>query len=466
MYIMKSITATLDNKYSSAQQFDKTYNVMDHIDSSRSVEYQAVGSNVYSPKTGAKIVKFRLSDDRAWLDPRSVRIQYKITNNTTAEDPKVENLYPIEAHGFFNRLRLMTRSSLIEDIGEYNRVHEMFQNLKPSNETSSALIEGFRNAPNPDTPIATDTTTPLPYFTEIRKGESMVVSFKPFSGLFDQSHYIPLSFLPLEIELELSTDPTANIISKDSAQGRTDKKYPEGFDVSELWSLSDFKILCDQKYFSPIYNNIFVNMMTQENGSYKIPINNYTSIYQTLLTNGPIDINISKSVHSLDRVYVSFYTTNTSRFPSKLRFQSYLKPFNFFYSAAFREDMLAYNPNNDIKRLSLRIGSLNFPDSPLSSNSLCYYYLSKVHPESSIALREYNLTKFISLFDLERAGASKDVLARGIDTNNKNLSLVVEWPPTEAASASAAPEPPNYIHVVLMNELMVNIFNTHVDILE
>ena len=122
---MKSITATLDNKYSHAQQFDKTYNVMDHIDSSRSVEYQAVGSNIYTSTSGARIVKFRLSDDRAWLDPTSVRIQYKITNKTSDID---EDLYPLESHGFFTRLRIMSRGSLIEDIGEYNRVHEMFKN--------------------------------------------------------------------------------------------------------------------------------------------------------------------------------------------------------------------------------------------------------------------------------------------------------------------------------------------------
>ena len=120
----------------------------------------------------------------------------------------------------------------------------------------------------------------------------------------------------------------------------------------------------------------------------------------------------------------------------------------------------------DIKRLSLRIGSFNFPDSPLSSNSLCYYYLSKVHPETSIPLTEYNSCKFISLFDLERAGASTDVLARGVDTNNKNLSLYVEWPKAEPNGPNAPPEPPEYVHVVMVNELMINIFNTHVDILE
>ena len=82
--------------------------------------------------------------------------------------------------------------------------------------------------------------------------------------------------------------------------------------------------------------------------------------------------------------------------------------------------------------------------------------------KSYIPLLESNLTKFISLFNLERAGASNNVSARGIDTNNKNLSLYLEWP----AAADGVPKPPQYVHVVMMNELMVNIFNTHVDILE
>jgi len=142
---MKSITMDLNNKYSEPQKFDKTYNVMNHIDSSRSVEYQAIGSNIYSAKTGVKVVKFRLSDDRAWLDPSSVRIQYTIKNTALPPNPEtVYNLYPIKSHGFFRRLRLMSRSAVIEDVGEYNRVHEMFQNLKPDNETKCEFIEGLK----------------------------------------------------------------------------------------------------------------------------------------------------------------------------------------------------------------------------------------------------------------------------------------------------------------------------------
>ena len=73
-------------------------------------------------------------------------------------------------------------------------------------------------------------------------------------------------------------------------------------------------------------------MMTQENGSYKIPINAFTSIYQTLQNKGPIDINISKSVHSLDRVYVSYYSKplETTEIPVKIKEAIYLKAFNYF----------------------------------------------------------------------------------------------------------------------------------------
>ena len=142
---MKSITGGLDVKLSDAQNFNKLYNVMDHIGSQRSVEYQAVGSNIYTSTSGARIVKFRLSDDRAWLDPSIIRIQYRIK---TLSGVATENLYPRTSHGFFTRMRLMSRGSLLEDIGEYNRVHEMFQNLKADNETKGDFIEGFKNSPS------------------------------------------------------------------------------------------------------------------------------------------------------------------------------------------------------------------------------------------------------------------------------------------------------------------------------
>ena len=109
----------------------------------------------------------------------------------------------------------------------------------------------------------------------------------------------------------------------------------------------------------------------------------------------------------------------------------------------------------------MRLGSINFPDNPLNSNSVCYYYLDKVHPQTSINMEEYFSNKFISVFNLERAAADSNTLARGIDTNNKNVSLSVDFP-----EVAGKPNKPTYIHVVLMNELLINIFSTHIDILE
>ena len=117
--------------------------------------------------------------------------------------------------------------------------------------------------------------------------------------------------------------------------------------------------------------------------------------------------------------------------------------------------------------MGLRIGSLQFPDMPLNSSSLCYYYLDKCHAENSIDLLEYHTDKFISVFNLERASADSNILARGIDTNNKNLSLTVEFPnEVPEDTPNAPPKMPTYVHVVMVNEMMVNSFNTYVDILE
>ena len=149
----------------------------------------------------------------AWLDPTSVRIQYKIENTVGGAN---ENLYPIRSHGFFTRMRIMSRGTLIEDISDYARVHEMFENLKPLNKNMSDSLEGFKNNLNLDIPVPPvnpEIYVPFAYFTKIEQGGSMVVSFRPFSGIFNQNHYIPLSILPLEVEFELSRDPRFNIIS-------------------------------------------------------------------------------------------------------------------------------------------------------------------------------------------------------------------------------------------------------------
>ena len=46
--------------------------------------FWAIGSNVYAPTTGTKVMKFQLSGEQGtWLDPGSVRLQFAVRNKET-----------------------------------------------------------------------------------------------------------------------------------------------------------------------------------------------------------------------------------------------------------------------------------------------------------------------------------------------------------------------------------------------
>ncbi len=52
-----------------------------YVTDRKSSTFWAVGSNIYTPVSGVKVVKFQLNgDDGNWLDPNSVVIQFTITN--------------------------------------------------------------------------------------------------------------------------------------------------------------------------------------------------------------------------------------------------------------------------------------------------------------------------------------------------------------------------------------------------
>ena len=63
-----------------------------YINERKSVSFYASGSNIYSPG-GTTLLKFHLTDDSAWLDPSTLRLQFKL-NNTGGEVLKLLNTNP------------------------------------------------------------------------------------------------------------------------------------------------------------------------------------------------------------------------------------------------------------------------------------------------------------------------------------------------------------------------------------
>ena len=167
-----------------------------YVQERRSVSLQTEGSNSYSPTAGTRVIRFKLSTE-GWLDPSTVRVVMNVISTDPGTELFPKALRPIEpVHAFFRRLRITMRGVVIEDIMEYNRVHEMFDILCPPQTRMNTAAQGFghnnnnRYLDDPNELLGIDAT--------------MTVCFKPLSGILMQSNLIPLRYCPLEIELELA----------------------------------------------------------------------------------------------------------------------------------------------------------------------------------------------------------------------------------------------------------------------
>ena len=160
-----------------------------YVHTLRNVMYNAIGSNIYSSVSGARIVKFMLSDSRGWLDPKSIRVAFDIVNTNGTEN---KLLKPLNPWGFFSRLRILSRGQIIHDISEYNRIHAMMSLLQSQNKAELEDIEGcmnplFSNLTPGDPGEIADLHSSVWFKTyrKIRPHERTTVLLKPFCNLLD-----------------------------------------------------------------------------------------------------------------------------------------------------------------------------------------------------------------------------------------------------------------------------------------
>ena len=109
-----------------------------HITVRRQAYSYPTGASSFSSK-GNRVIRFQLTSDSEWLDPSTLALQVKITNNTgsavtvVAPDPSA----------FFMRWRCWVGGTLVEDVQNYNRVAEMFRRLCPADHNTMQSAMGF-----------------------------------------------------------------------------------------------------------------------------------------------------------------------------------------------------------------------------------------------------------------------------------------------------------------------------------
>ena len=136
-----------------------------YVTDRRSVSFFPQGSNIYKPETGTKVIKIALTGTGEWLDPSTVQLQFQLKNE---ENKKL--LVAGGPHSFIRRARLMCGGTVVEDIDQYNRVHEMMSVLSGDKNRDMDDISGTMNRWDAD---------PLYYYINNNKMNSTNLGERP-----------------------------------------------------------------------------------------------------------------------------------------------------------------------------------------------------------------------------------------------------------------------------------------------
>jgi hypothetical protein len=231
----------------------------------------------------------------------------------------------------------------------------------------------------------------------IKAGSFQTVMFKPLCGLFNQSKYLPLRYMPIEIELELADNEAPIITNLNTAFTAAN--------TSISWTIQNCQIKCDILSLDNALDNSYVNHLLGGN-TLNIVYDTYIYSIQTV-TSGDCQVHVSRSLTSLRSVFMSLYKTFTEG-----RIICYNKSWNTFWSTmvgVFDGPINWKDSDNEIQHLQLMIGSKLYPQYPIRSHAACFYNLRKSLGIQANALHStdikgnaYRNNNFIVGFDTEQ----------------------------------------------------------------
>ena len=445
-----------------------------YITERKSSTFWAMGSNIYAPNSGTKVIKLVLNGD-GWLDPATVKVQFDVKNLEAQPLRTLSGPW-----SFFRRMRVLCQGQLLEDIDYYNRTHQMFDVLQAKHVRDNEDVEGFGIRYDSDYgksliehPIVKDSGTIIDnpfdvHFMSIERLESKTVSFTPLSGVLSQGKLLPMRYAPLTIELEVVNNLWEPIISKDSpGWNNTDALNNLGltdtYSLSGTWQIENPQVKCDVCRMDNQLENEFSQRFLS---GQSIPVNfsTYVVQQQALAGQNP-SLNITRALSKLKSVFLTLVGSTPS--PSiyddvGVHGYAFLKPWNdFYHPMAFCPHYIA----GQEFEVALQIGSKKFPDYPLRTQAETYSALRKCMGIQSSTFHsididpfEYRTHKFIVGIDTEKvlqASFSGENLKAGslLTLMMKNLGTESVLYPTGA-------------YVTMHCDCIMNIRDTGVELLD
>jgi hypothetical protein len=407
----------------------------------RSVTFHPQGSNIYKTSSGTKLIRILLTGDN-WMDTSTFRIMFDIRNNGAA----AEKLYVLGGpHCFFRRMRILAAGQLVEDIDNYNRIHEMMSILTSPESRGNQAAEALGN--HWDTG-ATQSTTQYPVSQGIPGASALTVLFKPLSGLLNQNKMLPIRYAPITIELELVDsvlDPIVPIQGTGTFLAAT---------TSENWQIENVQVKVDVCTLDNALDNSYAQHLLSGK-SLPISYNTFVSQFQSANSTDKNLINVSRALTRLKSVFVTLQK-------DPLATEILRKNWNSFHSPMRTENIgtLTHVPAGEFE-YQLQIGSKLFPEYPIRSHNEAFYQLAKtlgvqasaVH-NFDITAREYRYTKLILGTDCEKV---LDAGFTGLNTRAGDLMTVKFDLNKTANAADLALRKPDRIHIVLHSDQILEI---------
>jgi len=441
--------------------------------------FQPSGAQTYTPRSLIRIVLTGAND---WLDASTLRIMFDVRNTDTTADGS-KKLRPIGGpHSFFRRMRILCGGTLVEDIDNYNRVSQMFDQLTAGDSRKNAWCQGFGNEMDildvstmvnygtVMTPMAGATAvTPVPFlapntYNGIPSTQAQTVLFKPLSGLFRQNKYIPLKYCgPIIIELEVVADYNDTVVAPYTSGTplTTPLQYFNPDNTTQSWQIESVQVKCDVCTLDNKVENVFTQHML-DGGSFPLRYDNFISQVQPTGSAITVMVNVTRTASRLKSCFVTL-----NRDSGTLETTGMNRKFNEFWSPmAARQNKGAnfvYDSAYEIDSCYIQIGSKLFPEYPVRSHAEAFYQLTKALGIQASDLHnldispvQYHTHKFIMGIDLEKV-----LEAKGTGFNTKAGDLLTVFF-KHKSNGNIADE----IHTVLVSENILNLSNVGVEVFD
>ena len=427
-----------------------------YVQERKSVTFHPQGSNIYSTN-GTKLIKLLVSGD-SWMDPSTFRVMFDLVNmNSDA----AKELRPLGGPAsFFRRMRILCANQVVEDIDNYNRIHQMFSFLTAEDSSKNVDAEAFGEQWDirKNKKSAYDAAS----FPGIPGNQSQTVLFKPCSGLLNQPKMIPVRYCPVTIELELvnsSNDPIVSAL--DDARPFT------AANTSVSWQIQNVQVKCDMCTLDNGLDNQFAEHLLSGK-SLPINYNTYVSQMQSILSGATgqqkVRLNVTRALSRLKSVFVSLVRDVPN---AELAANLGSKEWNDFYSPMYdyaKGSNNQFNSNGEFEA-QLQLGSKLYPEYPIRSHSEAFYQLRKTMGVQSSSVHSFDVDshdfrtcKFIWGTDMEK------VLEAGFTGMNTRAGdiLNVRFDHNDSTAANYATS----MHIVLHSDNIMEIRDSGVQVFD